>query len=686
LDRSYQNRIRPQLEPYRNRLDIIYLTELSMPEITDQVSKLPPRSILYLLAVSEDRDGNRFVPAEVFERIAPLANVPTFSFNANFFKPGVVGGDLEHVEILANYTAEVALRVLRGEKADDILVREVDPSVAEIDWREVQRWGIPEDRVPVGTIVHFKEPTFWEQYKWRIVGVIGVLLLQTVLILVLLLNREQRMKAEEEREQFAALAAHQHRQLGEVVSNVPGIVWESRLDPDTKTLIPSFVSRHVEKLLGYSVDDWMSTQQFWLSIIPEQDKKAARDQRDAIFAEGESGVLQFPWRKKNGAIVWVEAHLSVMKDEDGKPIGLRGVTLDINDRKLAEASLHTALAEISELKDRLQMENLYLRDEIKLEHHFDEIIGNSDEIKYVLYKTQQVAETDATVLIQGETGTGKELVARAIHGASDRKDRPLVKVNCAALPSELIESELFGHEKGAFTGAQAQRIGRFELADRGTLFLDEIGEMPIELQPKLLRVLQDGEFERLGSTKTLKVDVRVIAATNRELEQEIQKKLFREDLWYRLNVFPITVPPLRHRRTDIPLIANYFIKQFSKKHARLISSVDPRALEALQNYDWPGNVRELSNVIERAIINSRSTRLGLVDDLSGKKNGRVPLDSKTLEDLERGIILERLETTHWKISGPNGAAASLGLHPNTLRTRMTKLDIHRETKSPKSTL
>jgi len=340
--------------------------------------------------------------------------------------------------------------------------------------------------------------------------------------------------------------------------------------------------------------------------------------------------------------------------------------------------LHAALAEVSELKNQLQAENIYLQEEIRLTHNFDEIIGNSDALKYALYKVEQVAAADTTVLIQGETGTGKELVARAIHQASQRRDRPLVKVDCATLPGNLIETELFGHEKGAFTGAQTRKVGRFELANGGTLFLDEIGELPLELQPKLLRILQDGEFERVGGSKTTKVDVRVIAATNRGLQLEVSKGLFREDLWYRLNVFPITLPPLRDRREDIPLLVNFFTNQFSRKIGRGIRSVDPATMKALQNYGWPGNVRELSNVIERAVINTQGTVLQLADKLEPSLNTHDDYrNAKRFEELEREIILQRLEQTNWKISGPGGAAASLGLNPSTLRTRMIKLGIQR---------
>lgn len=363
-------------------------------------------------------------------------------------------------------------------------------------------------------------------------------------------------------------------------------------------------------------------------------------------------------------------------------LGLRGVTQDISQRKAAEEGLRNALIEVQQLKEKLQQENIYLREQVELEHEFQEIIGNSDEIKYVLFKIQQVAPTDASVLIQGETGTGKELVAQAIHSASTRKDRPLVKINCAALPANLIESELFGHEKGAFTGAQTRKIGRFELADGATLFLDEIGELPLELQPKLLRVLQEGEFERLGSSQTRKIDVRIIAATNRNLKTEVQNGLFREDLWYRLNVFPITMPPLRQRKSDIALFVNFFVNRSNRKLGRFVKTISPQTLQAMQSYSWPGNVRELANIIERALINSPGTVLQLADKLDGDTvipvngNGHHKQNSK-LEDVERDHILATLSACDWRIEGVNGAADTLGINSSTLRSRMNKLGIKR---------
>jgi transcriptional regulator with GAF, ATPase, and Fis domain len=331
--------------------------------------------------------------------------------------------------------------------------------------------------------------------------------------------------------------------------------------------------------------------------------------------------------------------------------------------------------EIERLKSQLEQENIVLRDDIKAE--LGTIIGESDALNYVIFRLQQVAPTDATVLILGETGTGKSMVANALHELSPRKDRPMITVNCAALPANLIESELFGREKGAFTGAQERQVGRFEVAHGGTILLDEIGEMPIELQAKLLRVLQDAEFERLGSPRTIKVDVRVIASTSRDLKREIQNKRFREDLYYRLNVFPVTMPPLRMRTGDIPRLVQHFVQKYARKHGRAYEAIPKGMLKTLQEYQWPGNVRELEHVIERAVIISPGPVLQLADKL-GPENLERDMDAiKDLDAVEREHIEKVLDETRWKIEGKNGAAAILRLHPSTLRSRIKKLGIQR---------
>ncbi|WP_035056948.1 sigma-54-dependent Fis family transcriptional regulator [Desulfuromonas sp. TF] len=353
---------------------------------------------------------------------------------------------------------------------------------------------------------------------------------------------------------------------------------------------------------------------------------------------------------------------------------------EIEERKKAEAALRDALAKIKQLTDKLQAENVHLQQELAREERFGEIVGQSPAISYVFFRIDQVAPQDATVLLLGETGTGKGMAAREIHRRSSRSSRPLITVNCTALPANLIESELFGREKGAFTGAHARQIGRFELADGGTIFLDEIGEMPLELQVKLLRVIQDGEFERLGSPRTLKVDVRIIAASNRNLEEEIRASRFREDLFYRLSVFPITIPPLRQRKEDIPLLVDYFVGKFNKKTGKKIGSVSQETLNALQNYHWPGNVRELESVIERAVITSQGATLQVLDrfEIFHKSVEDSEQEVKVLADLERDHILQVLHKTNWRVDGKSGAALLLGLNPSTLRARMRKYGLRRQ--------
>jgi formate hydrogenlyase transcriptional activator len=352
-----------------------------------------------------------------------------------------------------------------------------------------------------------------------------------------------------------------------------------------------------------------------------------------------------------------------------------------------------AYGQIAELRDQLAQEKLYLEDEIRTELKFEEIIGNSDALRRVLAQVETVAPTDSTVLIYGETGTGKELVARAVHNLSSRKSNAFVKLNCAAIPTGLLESELFGHEKGAFTGAISQRIGRFELANRGTVFLDEIGEIPLEVQPKLLRVLQEREFERLGSTRTLRSDARLIAATNRDLAAMVGEQTFRSDLYYRLNVFPVRVPALRERPDDIPLLVRHFVQQFSRRTNRNIETIPSETMKALVRYQWPGNIRELQNVIERAVIVSQGPVLRVpLSDLTTQVPSSKPPQLKqhpadvhsfgdpkdmrsVLEETERKQIVAALEQTNWTVAGAKGAAALLGMKRSTLQSRMQKLGV-----------
>lgn len=404
--------------------------------------------------------------------------------------------------------------------------------------------------------------------------------------------------------------------------------------------------------------------------------------RDFQREKGMEGYLGIPIKSSDGEtignIAIFSEHELKISAEEQEIIKLFADRAGVEiERKIANEKLIKALEEVEQLKDRLEAENTYLQQEIKTQHNFEEIITQSPKFKRVLNELEQVAATNATVLILGESGTGKELLARAIHNISDRKQRPLVKINCAALPANLIESELFGHEKGAFTGAIGQKAGRFELADSGTIFLDEIGELPLELQSKLLRVLQEGEFERLGGTKTINVDVRVIAATNRDLESEVASSNFRADLFYRLNVFPVKSLPLRERKEDIPLLVKYFVDKYGARIGKKIHNIPKRVVRALQSYNWPGNIRELENVIERSLILSPANKLELGDWIPKKEDGERADKLVSLEEYEKDYILRILNQTMWRVSGDKGAAKILDMKPTTLESRMKKLGIKR---------
>jgi PAS domain S-box-containing protein len=414
--------------------------------------------------------------------------------------------------------------------------------------------------------------------------------------------------------------------------------------------------------------------EFWLERLHPDDRQHVLDQREELHAGRlERLTIEYRFLHPAQGEKWLHHVARVARrDATGRAVETFGVLRDITERRQREEALRQSHAEIECLKDRLQAESDYLKAEIRVTHPNGEITGQSPVIQKVLRLVEQVAPTGSSVLVRGETGAGKELVAQAIHRQSPRRSRLLVKVNCAALPSGLVESELFGREKGAYTGAMTRQVGRFEVADGSTLFLDEIGELSLELQAKLLRVLETGEFERLGSPRTIKVDVRVIAATNRDLAEEIRKGRFREDLYYRLNVFPIRVPPLRERAEDIPQLVWAFLEELSSRMGKKITQVPRRTMDALQRHPWPGNVRELKNVIEHgAIVTTGDTlRVPQLDDAAP-----AGAPQPTLADSERELILRALEGRGWHVKGPRGAAAALGLNPSTLYSRMKKLGI-----------
>ncbi|HEY8187143.1 MAG TPA: sigma 54-interacting transcriptional regulator [Pyrinomonadaceae bacterium] len=1056
-DNLKMQKAQAEFRKYESRADFSYRIGDTIEELRSELAALGKKSVVIFLTFTRDKTGNRYSGPEALSMIAPVSSAPIYGYSDTLMGLGLTGGNLLDFEATGKRLGAIGLRVLAGERPEEI-PQETAPTVITVDWRELQRWGISEQRLPPGTVVKFRQPSFWELYKWSAIGLVAAVIIEALLIAWLLFLRARRRQAEEENLRLAVVAEAEHRRLNEIVSNVPGIVWETIIDPETNQRKTTFISDYVEKTLGYTTEEWLAQPPgFGLRIMPdEHDREIAERETKAVIESGRQGFFPCQWTTKEGRKVWVESYLTPIFNANGTVVGLRGVTLDVDSRKKAEENVrqaqersrailraipdimflqtpegvfldyharnpkdlfvspeeflgknmrdvlppelaadlaacfqraletdepqimeykltldhvdrwfearivrsgeailtvvrditervcaeaalrkrkedlieaqrvakvgswewdpatdtvtwseelyrmmgrdpslpppnyesHAALytpatwellkaavdqalrhgtpyelelqairadgtllwtnargdvlkdetgrvvklhgtlqditdrvqaqqavqesearfrnmadtapvmiwvagtdklcsyvnhgfldftgnrleeelgngwtkgihpddserrletylyafdrrepfrmeyrlrradgsfhwvfdsatprfsasgeflgyigscvdiddrkkseedlvsalrelvvahEEVSRLKNQLHEENIYLKEEINLGQHFGEIVGQSDALKYVLFKIEQVAPTEATVLITGETGTGKELVARAIHKASSRRDRPLVKVNCGALSASLIESELFGHEKGAFTGASARKIGRFELADGATIFLDEIGELPSELQVKLLRVIQEGELERLGSSSTLKVDVRIIAATNRNLDHDVKEGRFREDLWYRLNVFPITVPPLRQRREDTPLLIEHFIRLFNKKFGKTITSISPTTLKSLRDYSWPGNVRELANVLERATINSHGSVLKIGEDLEGSAE-QLSSPTKTLEEMERDYIIRILEDRSWRIEGRKGAARLLGLNPSTLRTRMARLGIQK---------
>ena len=440
----------------------------------------------------------------------------------------------------------------------------------------------------------------------------------------------------------------------------------------------AFANRQAEKLLGYTADELARLP--IEELVPERFRDRHAEHLAAYMADPivrpMGGDLQLFALCQDGHEIPVDISLGPVETADGRLVA--AILRDVSHRKQAEWDLRGALAEVQRLTERLTAENDYLREELQSNVNFEELVGQSQAIRLTRQQIEQVANTDANVLILGETGTGKELVARSIHQHSARRERPLIKVDCAALPGSLIESELFGYEKGAFTGANARKIGRFEVADGGTIFLDEIGELPLELQAILLRVLQEGMFWRLGSQSETRVDVRVLAATNRDLRKAMQEQRFRLDLYFRLAVFPIEVPPLRQRLEDIPLLVRHFVANKQIRLGRTIQEIPLATLERLMAYPWPGNIRELENVVERSLILSPGSTL-TVESLLGTTDLPFvpPTKSESMADFERSYLLGILEECQWQIKGPGMAAERLGLNPSTLYSRMKKLGLRR---------
>lgn len=479
----------------------------------------------------------------------------------------------------------------------------------------------------------------------------------------------------EDRKQAEERFRQDEMELRQIVDVVPQHIFV--LEPDGRFL---YANRRDLEYTGLTMEDVLAPDHFAKVLHPDDLERLQRE-REQVIAQG------IPWESearllgKDGQYRWFLIRLNPLRDAQGRIIRWYGTRTDIEDRKQAEDGLQTALDEVKKLKDQLYNENIALREEIDKASMFEEIVGTSPALQSVLSRVAKVAPTDSTVLITGETGTGKELIARAIHKRSHRSSRAFVTANCAAIPRDLIASELFGHEKGAFTGALQRRLGRFELAEGGTIFLDEVGELPAETQIALLRVLQEREFERVGGNEPISADVRVIAATNRDLEAAIAAGTFREDLFYRLNVFPIEIPPLRERKEDVPMLVEYFIHRYAKKAGKKIRTVEKSTLELLQAYHWPGNIRELQNVIERSVIVCDAEKLSVDESWLSREHLRAQPTNRPVPEVpvthEKEKIEAALAGTGGRVSGPSGAAAKLGIPPSTLESKIRSLKINK---------
>ena len=477
-----------------------------------------------------------------------------------------------------------------------------------------------------------------------------------------------------ERKRMEEQIRNSEKNLHTIIETIPAFVRTA--NPEGSI---DFVSQSWLDYMSISREEWVGWG--WINKVHPEDRDRVVESRRQMLATGEPRERELRIRQANGEYRWFLSRHEPLRDEKGNIIKWYGVIVDIEARKRAETRLRQALDEVRKLQEQLSKENIVLREEVDSTSMFEEIVGASPALKTVLARLNKVAPTDSIVFITGETGSGKELVARAIHKRSPRSSRAFVSVNCAAIPAPLIASELFGHEKGAFTGAHQRRLGRFELAEGGTIFLDEIGELPMETQIALLRVLQDQEFERLGGNRPIRANVRVITATNRDLKAAIEAGSFRSDLFYRLNVFPIEVPPLRERKEDIPLLVEYFIHRYSSKLGKKIRSVGKKTLDLLQSYSWPGNIRELQNVIERSIIVCDTEIFSVEENWLVQESGQAQPVSQPLSDLlviqAKEMIEAALAESGGRVSGPSGAAAKLGMPPSTLESKIKSLKINK---------
>lgn len=654
IDTWLENMARQDFKPWEERLEIRYLSHLPLEEILAAVSGAPQESIVLITSFGKDSAGSYYTTVEVCDRVARLSRAPVFGYMDILLGRGIVGGSLLSFEYIGTKAGELVVDILRGARsAENIPDMLTVPQINTFDWQRLRHWNLSESALPRGSIIVNREFSIWD-LKYYMVGILAFILAQSILIAALLVHRRRRIAAENSLRQKT-------EELDRFFNLSPDLLRIAGTDGYSMLLNPSW-----ERILGHTREELMSKQFF--DLVHPEDLNKTREIVSTVASQQKVAHFENRYRCKDGTYRWLEWTTAPA----GRTIYSAG--RDITERKLADEALQERMRQIEELKQRLESENVYLQEEVKFLVEHSEIVGQSGAIKRILAQVQQVAGTDATVLVLGETGTGKELVARAIHRLSDRRDRPLVTVNCASLPPTLIESELFGREKGAYTGALTRMVGRFELAHGSTLFLDEIGEIPYELQSKLLRVLEEGRFERLGSTKSIEVNVRILAATNRDIAREVKDGKFRKDLFYRLNVFPIVIPPLRERTEDIPLLVWAFVKEFENRLGKRIERIQKNSMDALQGYPWPGNVRELRNVIEHAMILSPGGTLSVAVP---KLDSLETIVNSSLENMERDHILQVLRKVNWRVSGVGGAAEILGLKRTTLQSLMKKLGIRR---------
>jgi len=652
---------------FNDRITFEYLNDLSIEQMEAKVGALPNDTLVLYGSLLQDATGRDFETAVGQERVSRASRRPVFGVVEEDLGAGILGGILLSQRLSGEAAAELGLRVLAGQKASSLPLGRDSGAAPIFDSRELARWHIHDRDLPPGSLIKFRKPTLWDAYWKEISGALAIILVEAMLVagLVIQLRRRKAVEAE------LVEAQMRYRNVADFTHD-----WEFWQSPGGQF---TYVSPACARISGFPPSAFLDDARLMERIIHEEDLPAwTKNQAEALAGHDQTSLV-YRIVTQAGEVRWMEQTNNPVWLSSDRLAGNRGSIRDITARRQGELDLLKAYREIGTLKDQLEAENTYYRVKIQTVEGSSEILGMSDPIKYLLFRINQVAQADTTVLIQGETGTGKELVAEAIHKLSHRKDQPLVRINCAALPPGLAESELFGHEKGAFTGAQSLRKGRFELADGATLFLDEVGELTPEIQAKLLRVLQAGEFQRVGGDRTIRVDVRLIAATNRILSKEVASGRFREDLYYRLNVFPITVPPLANRKEDIPVLAQTFVERFCRNLGRPEFGLPTSVVQTLQAYHWPGNIRELQNVIEQAVLVSEGTWLRLADPLTAATSPDLgnSLGDQTLEEVERQHILKILNGTRWKLEGAQGAAALLGLKPSTLRSRMLKLNLVR---------